>query len=84
MAWLTQGLPVVSVPEQLRVSSMCYHVINNRRLNILMLFQALDTQRVFTEERLTRPLPSAAVAALACGACDLRMERLVLIAVHLR
>ena len=63
---------------------MCYHVINNRRLNILMLFQALDTQRVLTEERPARPLPSAAVAALACGAFDLRMERLVLIAVHLR
>lgn len=49
-----------------------------------MLFQALDTQRVLTEERPARPLPSAAVAALACGAFDLRMERLVLIAVHLR
>ena len=63
---------------------MCYHVINNRRLNILMLFQALDTQRVFTEICLAYLLPPAAVAALACGACDLRIERLVLLAVRLR
>lgn len=46
MARLTQGLPVLTVPEQLLISSMRNDMINHRSLGVSALLHALSTQRV--------------------------------------
>ena len=79
----TKTLPIGSVPEQLRVSTMGYDVVNHSGLRVSALLHALGAQRMRLKELLGFPLPSAAVAALSRRTRNLGMERQVLLTVLL-
>lgn len=62
-----QGLPVGSTPEQRLVSTMGHDVVHHRGHCDSPLSCAPHTQRVLTQENLSRLLPLVAVAALGAG-----------------
>ena len=64
MAFLTQWLPVVLVPEQCLVSPVRYDMIYNRRRGQLSFLLALNAKWMFRQEPLSRCLPPAGVAAI--------------------
>ena len=79
----TKALPIASIPEQLRVTSVGYNVVNHSGFRVSTLFHALGTQRMALKELLGFPPPSAAVAALRCGTCYLGMKQQVFFTVLL-
>ena len=83
MAGFTKALPVAPIPEQLRVTSMGYDVVNHSGFRVSTLFHAHSAQRVALKELLGLPLPSAAVAALPRRTGHLWMERQVFLTVLL-
>ena len=64
MVALAQGLPVALIPEQFLLTSVRHLVVDDRCFNVLSIFQALHTQRMYREILLAGFLPFAAIAAL--------------------
>jgi hypothetical protein len=85
VASLTERLPVVSVPEELRITSVRNDVVNDRCPRVLwrILLKTPDAQRMRAKELLRLPCPSAVVATLAGRSRLIYVQWLVLVAVLL-
>ena len=83
VARLAKALPVVTIPEQILVSSMWFYMIHHCCLCISPKLHALGTERMLSEVCLARLLPCGAVATPACCPCVLRMQRLMLSTIFL-
>lgn len=75
---VTEALPVALIPEERVVSSVRDDVVNIGRLDVPTGLQTLHTQRMGLKVALAGSVPCGAVASAACGACVLRVQRLVL------
>ncbi len=78
---VAKALPVTLIPEENAVSSVGLDMIDIGRLDVAPLLQALHTQRVRLKVTLACLVPCCSVAAASSGACVLRMEETVLVAV---
>ena len=67
MTTLAESSPVAPVPEELRITSVCFDVIHHRCLHVLALPQALLTQWVCLQELSTGLLPCATVTTAGSG-----------------
>lgn len=83
VAPLAERLPVRSVPEELRVSSVRYNMVHNRLRCCDALAQALLTERVELKELLALTSPLTAVPSRGSGSCRLRVHLLVFLTVLL-
>lgn len=77
----TQRLPVATIPEQIPVSTVRYDVVNDRCFHVPSLRQALNTQRMGSEELLAGLLPCTTVPTAGRASRFLWMEGAVLITV---
>lgn len=82
MAWLAQRLPVRSIPEEVLISTMGNDVVNHSGLRVSPGLLTRSAQRMAFQVQLALLLPAATVATLGCGTCNLRVQRLVFLAVH--
>lgn len=81
VAGFTQRLPVLLIPEELRITSMGNDVVNNCCWHSLSLALAANTQRVGGKKQFPCPLPSAVVAFFLGGLGIVCVERCVFLTV---
>lgn len=67
MAALAKGLPVLFVPEQLRIATMRCDVVDDRRRNETALGFAANTPGMTFQEELPGLLPLSAVTTCLCA-----------------
>ena len=83
MVMLAQGLPVVLIPEEHRVSSVRLDVVHHRGLDVPAFALARCAQRVGTKESSRQPAPAGAVATSRSGPDLFRVLSHVLVTVFL-
>lgn len=66
MAALAKGLPVLFVPEQLRITTMRFNVVDNRRRNEASLCFTANAPWMTFQEELSCLLPLSAVTTRLC------------------
>ena len=78
---VAKALPVALIPEENLVSSVRNDMIHISCLDVASLLHALHAQRMGFKITLAGFVPSAAIASASCGACFLRMEGAMFVAV---
>lgn len=81
VTFLTKALPVTSIPEELRIASVGYDVVDNRRLDVPTFLQAPGTQWIGTKKCPGLLLPARAVPFLLCCPLLPGVQRSMLVAV---
>ena len=83
MAPVTQGLPVVAVPEQFHIATVRNYVIDIRRLNVPAFLHALRTQWMRLQEGFSCFPPGSSISSAGSGPYLLRVHGLVPLTIFL-
>jgi hypothetical protein len=83
MALLAQRLPVASIPEELRITSVWNDVVHNGSRSRNAFLQTLLTQRMKLQELLALPSPPRIVSSRCCRPDLLRVQCLMHLAILL-
>lgn len=74
MTGLAQGTPVLTIPEELLISTVRHDVIHDSRLRVSSILPAFLTQGMHPKERLALLLPPAPVPTAARRSYRLRVQ----------
>ena len=83
MAFLTECLPVVRIPEELRITTMRSYVIDHCRLRVLALLQALLTEWMCNQVHLPGFVPSGTITSGRCRPHFFRVHAFMLFTIFL-
>ena len=83
VAGFAKRLPVIRIPEELRITTMRLYVIDHCRLRVPAFLQALLTKWMCSQVHLPGFIPPGTVASGRCRPCFLRMHAFMLFTIFL-